>query len=173
MPITTTGSSSASFTVMQCVLWTNLLAYAGSSHDNIGLYARHYASSFWPVFAFSCCICIKCSLGCSGEHTAYHSMCTSQLLCVALSALWMPCFHEHQNQEWSGLHLWLKMSDHVWQTPARVDGLDQIACQTMIKSQSTTKRQWQFILLCKLFQQKTQITLRAFVHRSIFKHGCR
>ena len=98
-------------------------------------------------------------------------MCTSQLLCVALSALWMPCLHKHQKQEWSGLHLWLKMSDPVWQTPARVDRLDQIACQTMIKSQSTTKRRWQVILPCELFQQKTQITLRAFVYQSIFKQS--
>ena len=80
---------------------------------------------------------------------------------------------KHQKQEWSGLHLWLKMSNHVWQTPARVDGLDQIACQIMIKSQSTTctKRRWQVILLFELFQQKTQITLRAFAHQSIFKQS--
>ena len=137
---------------------------------------RHICPPLCILLLTSLClfllICVKCSLGCSGEHTAYHSMmCTSQLLCVALSALWMPCFHEHQNQEWSGLHLWLKMPDHVWQTPARVDGLDQITCQTMIKSQSTTKRRWQVILLCELFQQKTQITLRAFVHQSIFKQS--
>ena len=77
---------------------------------------------------------------------------------------------KHQKQEWSGLHLWLKMSDHVWQTPARVDGLDQIACQTMIKSQSTTNRRWQVILLFELFQQKT-ITLRAFAHQFIFEQS--
>ena len=35
----------------------------------------------------------------------------------------------------------------------------------------TTKGWWQVILLCELFQQKTQITLRAFAHQSIFKQS--
>ena len=65
----------------------------------------------------------------------------------------------------------IKMSDYVWQTPARVDGLDQIACQTKITVYCTTKGRWQVILLCELFQQKTQITLGAFAHRSIFKQS--
>ena len=41
----------------------------------------------------------------------------------------------------------------------------------MIKSQSTTTRRWQVILLCEMFQQKTQISLRALAHQSIFKQS--
>ena len=123
---------------------------------------------FLPVY-----ICVKCSLGCSSNRL--HITPCAPLSSYALLCLLCGCPASINIKSKSGLDfiydLWLKMSDHVWQTPARMDGLDQIACQTMIKSQSTRKRRWRVILLCELFQQKTQITLTAFAHQSIFKQS--